>query len=364
MIDALAASTDRALFRDVTAWDVEAVTSDPDDLEHGFHVVVQTFEGELLAARMRSVVRHPTQPWRGSAALAEPPSRPAECDVEWRSSLSRDAYCDGVGRIREHIAAGDVYQVNLCRTLTTDAALDLDVLFRGVLAHNPARHAARIDIAGLPQIVSASPEMYLAREGAVISSAPIKGTSTCPETMLAKDATENVMITDLVRNDLQRVCVPGSVRVDPLLEMQQHPGLVHLVSTVWGEVCDDVTWARLLSATGPPGSVSGTPKLRALDVIESLEVGARGPYCGAIGWIDADRGAAELAVGIRTFWQKLAGGGAAAANGHGISSPSTHFGVGAGITWDSVPTAEWDETELKAHRLLAIARGAALEETP
>lgn len=258
MIDALAASTDRALFRDVTAWDVEAVTSDPDDLEHGFHVVVQTFEGELLAARMRSVVWHPTQPWRGSAALAEPQSRPAECHVEWRSSLSRDAYCDGVERIREHIAAGDVYQVNLCRTLTTDAALDLDVLFRGVLAHNPARHAARIDIAGLPQIVSASPEMYLAREGAVISSAPIKGTSTCPETMLAKDVTENVMITDLVRNDLQRVCVPGSVRVDPLLEMQQHPGLVHLVSTVWGEVCDDVTWARLLSATGPPGSVSGT----------------------------------------------------------------------------------------------------------
>lgn len=352
------------MFRDVSAWGVDDVTSDLGDLENGFHVVVQTFEGELLAAQMRSVVRHPRQPWWGSAALSEPAAWPARRDVAWSSSLPRGAYCDGVERIREHIAAGDVYQVNLCRTLTTQAALDLDALFRGVLTHNPARHAARIDVTGLPQIVSASPELYLARDGRVVSSAPIKGTSTRPETMLAKDVTENVMITDLVRNDLQRVCRPGSVRVDPLLEMQQHPGLVHLVSTVWGELLDNVTWAQLLSATGPPGSVSGTPKLRALDVIDALEAGPRGPYCGAIGWIDAERERAELAVGIRTFWQEPARGGAARTRGGGISSPSIHFGVGAGITWDSVPAAEWDETELKAHRLLAIARDAALEETP
>lgn len=148
------------------------------------------------------------------------------------------------------------------------------------------------------------------------------------------------MITDLVRNDLQQVCRPGTVSVEALLAVEQHPGLVHLVSTVAGQLRDDVRWAQVLDATFPPASVSGAPKSSALRIIDALEDEPRGPYCGAVGWVDADRGTAELAVGIRTFWWR-----------DGV----LRFGTGAGITWGSDPDGEWAETELKARRLVALA---------
>ena len=157
------------------------------------------------------------------------------------------------------------------------------------------------------------------------------------------------MITDLVRNDLQRVCVPGTVEVSALLAQEDHPGLVHLVSTVRGRLVDPtspVLWRDLLAATYPPGSVSGAPKSSALDVIGELEPVARGPYCGAVGWLEvADDGTvrAELAVGIRTFWWTAEAGG------------TLRFGTGAGITWASDPAGEWAETELKAARLVGLA---------
>jgi para-aminobenzoate synthetase component 1 len=151
------------------------------------------------------------------------------------------------------------------------------------------------------------------------------------------------MITDLVRNDLQRVCAPGSVEVTALLQVEEHPGLVHLVSTVRGRLvaADPPTlWRELIDAALPAGSVSGAPKSSALRLIAALEPEPRGPYCGAVGWIDADSGSAELAVGIRTFWWR-----------DGVLS----FGTGAGITWGSDAAAEWAETELKASRLVALA---------
>src|SRR5690606_10445443 len=122
------------------------------------------------------------------------------------------------------------------------------------------------------------------------------------EGFLAKDHAENVMIVDLVRNDLGRVCEWGSVEVPALCEVEHHPGLVHLVSTVQGRLRAGVGWAELLDATFPPGSVTGAPKLAALDVIAALEPVPRGPYCGAIGWVDGDAGAGDLNVAIRTFW--------------------------------------------------------------
>jgi para-aminobenzoate synthetase component 1 len=181
-----------------------------------------------------------------------------------------------------------------------------------------------------------------------LTSAPIKGTAAVPSGLTAKDEAENVMITDLVRNDLQRVCEPGTVEVTRLLELQQHPGLVHLVSTVAGVVRPAVTtgadvWGEILDALYPPASVSGAPKLAALRVIGELEAFPRGPYCGAFGWIDADASCAELAVAIRTFWWDAADGG------------RLHFGTGAGITWGSDAAAEWRETELKARRLISLA---------
>jgi anthranilate/para-aminobenzoate synthase component I len=128
--------------------------------------------------------------------------------------------------------------------------------------------------------------------------------------------------------------------VPDLCTVEAHPGLVHLVSTVTGRLRPGAAWADVLAAAFPPGSVTGAPKLAALDVIAELEPVPRGPYCGAIGWVDADRRQGDLNVAIRTFW--LAGG-------------ELHLGTGGGITWDSTPAGEWEETELKARRLLAVA---------
>jgi para-aminobenzoate synthetase component 1 len=152
------------------------------------------------------------------------------------------------------------------------------------------------------------------------------------------------MIVDLVRNDLGRVCDFGTVDVPALLSVEPHPGLFHLVSTVEGRLRDDVGWPELLDATFPPGSVTGAPKLSALDHIRRLEPVPRGLYCGGIGWVDADRAVGELNVAIRTFW---------------ASDGLLHFGTGGGITWGSTPAGEWEETELKARRLLQVASGLA-----
>ena len=155
-----------------------------------------------------------------------------------------------------------------------------------------------------------------------------------------KDRAENVMIVDLVRNDLSRTTVPGTVVVPELCVVEEHPGLVHLVSTVEGQLQPGAGWADLLAVDMPPGSVSGAPKSTALEIIHELEPVPRGPYCGAIGWVDADHREGDLAVGIRTFWRE---GG------------QLHFGTGAGITWRSDPQREWAETELKAARLVGLA---------
>ena len=157
------------------------------------------------------------------------------------------------------------------------------------------------------------------------------------------------MIVDLVRNDLQRVSRSGTVEVSALLEVQQHPGLVHLVSTVQSRLRPDVGWADLFAATLPPGSVSGAPKSTALRAIADLEPVPRGPYCGAIGYVDADRGQARMAVGIRTFWWQ---------------DEELCFGTGAGITWGSDPEREWAETELKAARLIGLASDHPVGHSP
>ncbi len=218
-----------------------------------------------------------------------------------------------------------------------------------MLAGNPAPYAGGVHVpaaSGLPPVwvVSASPELFLGVADGRIASGPIKGTAVQPEGLSAKDAAENVMIADMVRNDLHRVCRSGSVEVTDLLKVERHPGLVHLVTTVAGRLRDGVGWGEVLAATFPPASVSGAPRSSALHAIAALEPVPRGPYCGAVGWVDADAGRAELAVGIRSFWWD-------AADAH------LRFGTGAGITWGSDPAAEWAETELKAARLVGLAVG-------
>ncbi len=339
---------DHACFPDRYAVGVVDVRRGREALEaisdEGFWAVVATFEGDLTAIRFSRVELASTVP------PAEHGGAWPLLDGTWHSSLDETAYVAGVRKVRDLIAAGTVYQVNLCRVLShpLPEEADLDVLSDLLRRGNPAPHAARIrcTAAGL-DVVSASPELFLALRSGRLVTRPIKGTARVPEEMLPKDHAENVMIVDLMRNDLSGVCEPGSVQVDELCGLESHPGLVHLVSTVSGRLRPTADWAAVLAATMPPGSVSGAPKSSALKAIDDLEPVPRGPYCGAIGWIDADQGEAELAVGIRTFW----------AEHDDTGRRQLRFGTGAGITWHSDPQQEWAETELKAARLIALASG-------
>jgi para-aminobenzoate synthetase component 1 len=296
--------------------------------------VVLPFAGPPVCARFSSV--RPARPWPG-----RPWSGPAPAD--WVSSLDRAAFEEGVRAIRRSIAAGDVYQVNLTRRLSAPlpAGADVAALGAALARGNPGRFSAVVRLPRLGvHVASASPERFLSRRGDRVWSSPIKGTAPVAEALLPKDRAENVMIVDLVRNDLGRVCEYGSVRVPALLEVEPYPGLVHLVSTVEGRLRPGLGWAAAIDATFPPGSVTGAPKLAALERIAALEPVGRGVYCGAVGWVDADRRAGDLNVAIRTFWF---------GDGH------LHLGTGGGITWDSSPAGEWEETELKARRLLRVA---------
>ncbi len=331
-----------ARFGDRVATGLLDVTSDPAALDStGFWAVCADYEGRLTCARFADVREEPVPEPRPGRWRGPQPGR-------WTSSLDRAGYVAAVHRIREYITAGEVYQVNLCRVLGAPVAPDADVdALTAVLARgNPAPYAGTIR---LPEhgveIATASPELFLRRAGRVVESGPIKGTARTEAELLDKDHAENVMIVDLVRNDLGRVCETGSVTVPDLCVVEKHPGLVHLVSTVRGELRPDAGWPELLTAAFPPGSVTGAPKPSAMRIIEELETAPRGPYCGGIGWVDADRGTGELAVGIRSFWIDRADG-------------TLRFGAGAGITWGSDPEGEWRETELKAARLLAVASGA------
>jgi len=316
------------------------VTSDVACLDRpGWWAVVIPFAGEPVCARFATA--RPARPWRGRPW----PGVPAEA---WRSSLDRREFCSGVDSIRASVAAGDVYQVNLTRRLSAPLPEGADVAALGAaLAEgNPAPFSAVVRLPAQDvHVASASPERFLARDGSRVWSSPIKGTAVTAADLLPKDRAENVMIVDLVRNDLGRVCAWGSVTVPSLLTVESHPGLVHLVSTVEGQLRPGLGWAELLAATFPPGSVTGAPKLAALEHIDRLETCSRGVYCGAVGWVDGDRRQGALNVAIRTFW---------------FEDERIHFGTGGAITWDSTPSGEWAETELKARRLLRVAGGEQL----
>lgn len=317
----------------------------------GFWAVVGDFEGPVRAWRFAEVDRDPPsldqpdspRPWTGPALDA------------WGSSMSRAQYCAGVEAVRDRIRRGDVYQVNLCRVLSAPlgprdgAEPDARALAARLSGANPAPFAGGIHVpcgadVDPVWVVTASPELFLRVGDGIVTSGPIKGTAATPDGLTDKDRAENIMIADMVRNDLQRLCCPGTVEVTHLLAVEQHPGLVHLATTVQGRLISGrLDWPAVLRATYPPASVSGAPKHAALGIIGELEAVPRGPYCGTVGWIDADAGRAELAVGIRTFWWTPQDGG------------RLRFGTGAGITWESDPAAEWAETELKAHRLVGLA---------
>lgn len=321
------------------------MTSDVSALDGtGRWAVAIPYDGEPVCARFGT--------WSTSDADARVGSWRGPSVDTWRSSMGEAAYVSAVEEIRDAIAAGSVYQANLCRVVSASMPAggsdDVAALWELLAAGNPSPYGGflRLPDHGVA-IASASPELFVSAEpteaGTVVRSGPIKGTGRTAVDLSDKDAAENVMIVDLVRNDLSRVSVPGSVTVPELLQVQEHPGLVHLVSYVQARLITGTTWPELLDATFPPGSVTGAPKLAALDIIGRLEPVSREFYCGAFGWVDADTGEAELAVAIRTFW---------------LRDGQLRFGTGAGITWGSDAGAEWRETELKADRLVGLASGS------
>jgi para-aminobenzoate synthetase component 1 len=266
-----------------------------------------------------------------------------------------DLFLSGVERILEYLRAGDAYQVNLSRRLSAACAPGAAApvaLAAALRARAPAPHAALIASAdGEGALVGNSPERFLAvtADGA-IETRPIKGTRSRGETPEAdraaaaalaaspKDRAEHVMIVDLERNDLGRVCQTGSVGVGSLARVVALPTVFHMVSTVHGRLRPDIGLSALLEATFPGGSITGAPKRRAMQIIDELEPAARGPYTGATGWLGA-AGDLDLAIAIRT----------AAVRGGRLS-----LSVGGGIVADSTPEGELAETDVKARAFAAL----------
>ncbi len=274
-----------------------------------------------------------------------------ESPTAFVSRTPHAAWTSGVDAVRAAIGRGEIYQANLSRRLEASFAGDPWPVFRRLRTGDPALFAAFLDLGASPAtgapraLLSASPEPFLAvADGGLVSTDPIKGTRPRGRTReadralardlvaSAKDRAENVMIVDVLRNDLGRVCVPGSVRVPRLLRLERTAAVQHLVTTVTGRLRPGLDPFDLFAAAFPGGSITGAPRIRAMEIIEGLEPVRRGPYCGALAWIGPD-GRMGSSILIRTF----------VADGERLT-----LHVGGGITWSSDPEDEWDETVAKA----------------
>ncbi|KJX75764.1 aminodeoxychorismate synthase component I [Mycobacterium lepromatosis] len=277
-----------------------------------------------------------------AAALATTPGPVRNCQVDW-DRTDWGGHRDGVLACLEAIHAGEIYQACVCTQFTgTVTGAPLDFFIAVVARTAPARAAY---VAGpWGAVASLSPELFLRRRGAGVTSSPIKGTlplAAWPSALQAsaKEVAENIMIVDLVRNDLGRVAITGTVTVPELLVVRHAPGVWHLVSTVTAQVPVELPMAALLDATFPPASITGTPKLRARQLISEWERSRRGIYCGTVGLASPIAGC-ELNVAIRTVEFDTIG--------------NAVLGVGGGITADSDPDAELQECLHKAAPILGL----------
>jgi para-aminobenzoate synthetase component 1 len=267
------------------------------------------------------------------------------------SNLSRAEFIASVARAQRYIRAGDIYQVNLSQRLTATCRISGWELFERLRDVSPAPFAAYLDCGDF-QFASSSPEQFLRLSGPHITTRPIKGTrprstDATRDAQLAyelqtspKELAELVMITDLLRNDLGKVCEFGSVQVPELAKLERFPQVLHLVSTVEGRLRRGVTHFAALASCFPGGSITGAPKFRAMEIIDELEPLARGPYCGCHGYLGFNR-ESQLSISIRTAIRKAG---------------TAYFHVGAGIVADSVAEAEYDETLAKAGGFFAALR--------
>jgi para-aminobenzoate synthetase component 1 len=265
-----------------------------------------------------------------------------------KSNFSCDEYVDAVARSIEYIRAGDVFQVNLSQRFSMELGESPAAVYQRLLDESPARYGGLLEF-GDHALICNSPELFLRVDPDPVTGVrrvmtrPIKGTRPRFDGMdvelraSVKDQAELNMIVDLERNDLGRVCEVGSVTVSQPRVIEAHPTVFHGAATIEGVLRDDVSFVDLLRATFPGGSVTGAPKIRAMEIIEELEPVRRGPYCGAIGYL-APNGHMQFNVAIRTMIAK-----------DGV----VHIPVGGGIVADSDPQAEYEETLVKARAMFA-----------
>jgi anthranilate synthase component 1 len=292
-----------------------------------------------------------------------PPSGPASPAVELSSNVTREVFTAGVRQAKEHIAAGDIFQVVLSQRLSRETSAPPFSIYRSLRRLNPSPYMFFFDFNGLINekpfyVIGASPEVHVRLEGQRAALRPIAGTRPRGQTPAEDDAleqelladpkerAEHVMLVDLARNDLGRVCEYGSVRVPDQMVIERYSHVMHIVSHTEGELRPEYDAFDLLRATFPAGTVSGAPKIRAMEIIADLEGEPRGPYAGAVGYFSYD-GSMDTCIAIRTITM----------HGHTVSVQA-----GAGIVADSDPEREYEETLSKA-RALAVAVQMAEEET-
>jgi len=287
-------------------------------------------------------------PTIGQSAGAVTPPAPAAQIVSIQPRMTQGDYVARIETIRALIAAGELYQVNYTQPLDVQVQGDPRTLYRYLAARHPVAHAAYIED-GQRNILSFSPELFVARQGTSLTVRPMKGTAprhadskqdeAAGQALLnsEKNRAENLMIVDLLRNDLGRIATPGSVKVEKLFSLERYPSVWTLTSTIKAEA-PGISLERLLRALFPCGSITGAPKIASMQKIKQLENRSRGIYCGSVGWL-APNGDCSLNVAIRTIAMHDAQ--------HGI------FGVGGGIVYDSVPEQEWQECLWKARILNA-----------
>ena len=259
------------------------------------------------------------------------------------SNFSRSQYVEAVNRVKRYIVDGDIYQANISQRFQADVNVSAWNLYQTLRKVTPAPYSAYLQFPEM-SVLSCSPELFLRAEGGVVQTRPMKGTrprgATAEEDALLfhdlaaseKDRAENVMIVDLLRNDLGKVCIPGTIRVPDLFTVEKYPKVHQLVSSVTGRLCGEHDSIDLLTACFPGGSVTGAPKIRAMEIIDEIEPVQRGVYCGAIGYIGFD-GSMQMSIPIRTVLM----------NGRRV-----YVQVGGGIVADSDPVAEYRETLDKA----------------
>jgi len=294
---------------------------------------------------------HGPSAWLNAPDTPECPPQPTFPEISFSPVIDENRFVEMVRRAHEYIAAGDIYQVCLSHPFTAAFAGDAWPYYESLLHHSPAPHAAFLNLGGT-QIVSGSPECFLSMSGRSITTRPIKGTrprradaqldqrNAYDLITSSKEIAELVMITDLERNDLGKICEYGSVTVPELLKIESFEHVHHLVSTVTGTLRTEIGHPEALQACFPGGSISGAPKKRALEIIAELEPFRRGIYTGAIGYFGYN-GESRFNIAIRTAI---------------FENDQASFHVGAGIVADSLPEREWQETLDKAAGLLQAAR--------